>query len=59
RLGASEDYCWFSWDQQCDSMSRLLDFRFEWVLPGHGQSVHLPPEEMRDHLKSLVERMRP
>jgi hypothetical protein len=27
-------------------MERLADYRFEWVLPGHGQKVHLPAAEM-------------
>ena len=38
-LSASEDYCWYSWPQQAESMERLADYRFEWVLPGHGQRV--------------------
>jgi glyoxylase-like metal-dependent hydrolase (beta-lactamase superfamily II)/ferredoxin len=36
RLHASRDVCWYSWPEQVRSMERLLDFRFEWVLPGHG-----------------------
>lgn len=58
RLSASPDYCWFSWTEQTESMERLLGFRFEWVLPGHGQRVHLPTEEMRRQLAELVGRMR-
>ena len=42
RLAASEDYCWYSWPQQAESMRRLAAYRFEWVLPGHGQRVQLP-----------------
>jgi glyoxylase-like metal-dependent hydrolase (beta-lactamase superfamily II)/ferredoxin len=57
RLSASQDYCWHSWHQQTSSMARLLDYSFEWVLPGHGQRVHLPCKEMRQQLYSLVERM--
>src|SRR5579871_4937332 len=45
RLGASRDYCWYSWPMQVESMRRLSEFRFEWVLPGHGQRVHLPAGE--------------
>jgi glyoxylase-like metal-dependent hydrolase (beta-lactamase superfamily II) len=37
RLAASEDYCWYSWQQQADSMKRLAEYHFEWVLPGHGR----------------------
>ena len=58
RLGASRSYCWYSWPKQIQSMARLLDYTFEWVLPGHGQRVHLPADEMRRHLAALVERMR-
>lgn len=58
RLAASEDYCWYSWAEQQESMARLAEFRFEWVLPGHGQRVHLPADEMRDQILGLVERMR-
>jgi glyoxylase-like metal-dependent hydrolase (beta-lactamase superfamily II) len=56
-LAASEDYRWFSWPQQADSMERLSDYRFEWVLPGHGQKVHLPAGEMRDQILRLAESM--
>lgn len=36
RLVAFRDACWYSWKEQTRSMERLLDFSFEWVLPGHG-----------------------
>lgn len=37
-----------------DSIRKLLDHRFEWVLAGHGDRVHLPPDEMRRHLDKLA-----
>jgi glyoxylase-like metal-dependent hydrolase (beta-lactamase superfamily II) len=58
RLDASYDYCWYSWPQQTESMRRLADYPFAWVLPGHGQRVHLPPPEMRRQMQALVARMR-
>jgi glyoxylase-like metal-dependent hydrolase (beta-lactamase superfamily II)/ferredoxin len=58
RLSASEDYCWYSWPRQTESMARLADYQFEWVLPGHGQRVRLGREEMREQMNRLVERMR-
>ena len=58
RLGASRSYCWYSWPKQIESMARLLDYSFEWVLPGHGQRVCLPRDEMQPQLARLVERMR-
>ena len=36
RLVAFRDACWYSWEEQTRSMERLLDYSFEWVLPGHG-----------------------
>ena len=57
QLDASEDYNWHSWDQQRQSLRRLLDYSFEWVLPGHGNRVHLPAAEMRRELRELVERV--
>jgi glyoxylase-like metal-dependent hydrolase (beta-lactamase superfamily II)/ferredoxin len=58
RLAASEDYCWYSWPRQAESMTRLADYRFEWVLPGHGQKVHLPADEMRTQMVRLAQAMR-
>src|SRR5216684_5382690 len=57
QLSASEDYCWYSWLQQAESMRRLAEYRFEWVLPGHGQKVHLPACEMRAEVLRLAETM--
>src|SRR5713101_5845304 len=57
-LSASEDYCWHSWPQQTESMARLADYRFEWVLPGHGQRVHLPAADMRHQIRHLATVMR-
>jgi glyoxylase-like metal-dependent hydrolase (beta-lactamase superfamily II)/ferredoxin len=49
------DACWYSWPQQIRSMQRLLDFQFEWVLPGHGQRFQAPsPAHMRRELERCV-----
>ena len=58
QLSASEDYCWYSWPRQAESMERLAAYRFEWVLPGHGQRVHLPATEMRQQVSRLARSMR-
>jgi glyoxylase-like metal-dependent hydrolase (beta-lactamase superfamily II) len=58
RLAASRDYCWHSWSRQTESMGRLANYRFEWVLPGHGQRVHLAADEMRRQMLDLVARMK-
>jgi glyoxylase-like metal-dependent hydrolase (beta-lactamase superfamily II)/ferredoxin len=57
RLDASPDYNWYSWPEQIASMRKLAEYAFEWVLPGHGQRIHLPADEMRRQLANLVARM--
>lgn len=56
-LAAFERYCWYSWDEQKASMKTLMDYKFEWVLPGHGQRVHLSAEKMHKSLARLVKSM--
>lgn len=57
RLYAFRNACWYSWSEQIESMKRLVDHRFEWVLPGHGRPVHLPAERMHSELERCVEWM--
>jgi len=40
------------------SMERLLDFSFEWVLPGHGRPVRLSRADMHASLERCVQWMR-
>jgi glyoxylase-like metal-dependent hydrolase (beta-lactamase superfamily II)/ferredoxin len=58
RLYAFRNACWYSWGEQIESMQRLLDYRFEWVLPGHGRPMRLPAGEMHDALADCVAWMR-
>jgi glyoxylase-like metal-dependent hydrolase (beta-lactamase superfamily II)/ferredoxin len=57
-LHASWNVCWYSWAEQARSMERLLDYQFEWVLPGHGRRAHFPAHEMRKQLQACVARMK-
>ena len=57
-LHASSSVCWYSWAEQTRSMERLLDYEFEWVLPGHGRRAQLNSSLMREQLISLVTRMK-
>lgn len=58
-LGASRSVAWYSWAEQTKSMERLLDYSFEWVLPGHGVPLRAEsPREMRTKLEALLARMR-
>jgi glyoxylase-like metal-dependent hydrolase (beta-lactamase superfamily II)/ferredoxin len=53
-LAAFEDYCWDSWPQQIASLRKLQNYRFEWILPGHGQRVRLPAVEMQRQLATCA-----
>jgi glyoxylase-like metal-dependent hydrolase (beta-lactamase superfamily II)/ferredoxin len=57
-LHASESVCWYSWARQTRSMELLLDYEFEWVLPGHGRRVHLSSSLVRQQLQHCVARMK-
>lgn len=37
------------------SIRKLLDYRFEWVLAGHGDRIKLTPDAMQERLRSLVD----
>jgi glyoxylase-like metal-dependent hydrolase (beta-lactamase superfamily II)/ferredoxin len=56
-LGASRRHNWHSWKKQIDSIKRLQDYSFDWVLPGHGRRAHFPKEKMARELAELVEEM--
>ena len=59
RLIAFRDACWYSWTEQIRSMERLLDYSFEWVLPGHGSGWHAPSAAaMRRELERCIAWMR-
>jgi glyoxylase-like metal-dependent hydrolase (beta-lactamase superfamily II)/ferredoxin len=56
-LYAFRSACWYSWSEQIRSMERLLDYSFEWVLPGHGRPIRLNREEMRTSLEMCIQWM--
>ena len=57
-LIAFRSACWYSWTEQTRSMHRLLDYDFEWVLPGHGRIHHDTAANMRVHLERCIEWMK-
>jgi glyoxylase-like metal-dependent hydrolase (beta-lactamase superfamily II)/ferredoxin len=57
-LNASESVCWYSWAEQTRSVERLLDYRFQWVLPGHGRRARASTDRMREYLKECLDRMK-
>jgi glyoxylase-like metal-dependent hydrolase (beta-lactamase superfamily II)/ferredoxin len=58
-LGMSRSVCWYSWDEQVASLSRLLEFRFRFVLPGHGRRAEAHDAgEMRAWIEKLLRELR-
>ncbi len=53
KLVAFRDYCWHSWEELKRSMKKLLEFEFEWVLPGHGYWKRISREEFESFVKEL------
>lgn len=58
RLGAPTRLVWRK-HVLMDSIRKLLDHPFEWVLAGHGDRTRLPAEEMHAQLQALVRRRQP
>lgn len=57
-LYASHNVCWYSWPEQIKSMEKLLEYSFEWILPGHGRRIFLQKEEMHRAILACLLRMR-
>jgi len=55
QLGSPRQLVW-DHHQLAQSIERLLDHRFEWVLAGHGDRIRLSADVMQEHLKHLLER---
>lgn len=57
-LTAFKSVAWYSWTEQTRSMMKLLDYDFEWVLPGHGRIHQVSATAMRSHLQRCIEWMK-
>lgn len=57
-LTAFPSVAWYSWTEQTRSMAKLLDYDFQWVLPGHGDVHHDRVENMHSQLKNCIEWMK-
>lgn len=57
-LTAFRSVAWYSWPEQTRSMTKLRDYRFEWVLPGHGRIHQDLPDKMRAHLERCIDWMK-
>lgn len=53
-IGVMQDYCWYSWDKWLESIEKLLKYRFEWIMPGHGRICKREPEQMHTEIKAFL-----
>jgi glyoxylase-like metal-dependent hydrolase (beta-lactamase superfamily II) len=56
-LVAFRDACWYSWSELKISMQKLMDYSFEWVLPGHGRRYNAERDVMKRELQQCIEWM--
>ena len=57
-LTAFRSVAWYSWAEQTRSMEKLLEYEFQWVLPGHGDIHYADARSMHEHLKRCVSWMK-
>ncbi|PJZ68622.1 MBL fold metallo-hydrolase [Leptospira perolatii] len=58
RLIAFRNACWYSWKEQIHSMEKLMDYTFEWILPGHGHWYHGTASDVKSMLKDCIQWMK-
>jgi glyoxylase-like metal-dependent hydrolase (beta-lactamase superfamily II)/ferredoxin len=49
-------WTWYSYEEQTMSMEKLLNKEFDWLLPSHGQRVHLEKSVMKQQLQDAIDR---
>lgn len=57
-LTAFRSVAWYSWSEQIRSMKKLLDYDFQWVLPGHGDMHRDSAAVMKEHLSRCISWMK-
>ncbi|HXH76269.1 MAG TPA: MBL fold metallo-hydrolase [Bacteriovoracaceae bacterium] len=57
-LRASRNVCWYDWQQQILSTEKLLNFSFQWILPGHGGWCRFDGDKMKMAMQELLEGMK-
>jgi glyoxylase-like metal-dependent hydrolase (beta-lactamase superfamily II)/ferredoxin len=48
------EVCWYDWKTQIESMEKLTQYDFEWVLPGHGRRYHADRATMQQELRRCI-----
>jgi glyoxylase-like metal-dependent hydrolase (beta-lactamase superfamily II)/ferredoxin len=55
RIVAWREVCWYDWAELKRSMARLAEFRFEWILPGHGRRCHFSAPRMAAEMRRCLD----
>lgn len=56
-LTGFRNFCWYSWETQQESMQKLRNYSFSWILPGHGRRYNRDPEIMQQDLQYCIDWM--
>ncbi|BAZ82825.1 MBL fold metallo-hydrolase [Sphaerospermopsis kisseleviana CS-549] len=57
QLIAFREFCWYSWTEQIQSMRKLTNYTFEWVLPSHGRRYQADSEIMQQKMQRCIDFM--
>lgn len=57
-LYAFKRACWYDFDIQIMSMEKLLEYNFEYVLPGHSAPVKMDADKMKSSLEQCIRWMK-
>jgi glyoxylase-like metal-dependent hydrolase (beta-lactamase superfamily II)/ferredoxin len=55
RIAAFRETCWYDWEELKLSMGRLAEYRFDWILPGHGRRCHFPAPRMAAEMRRCLD----
>lgn len=53
KIIAFKNHCWYSWEKLLESVEKLIYYRFEWLLPGHGRRINSNPGRFKSALEEL------
>ncbi len=57
-LYAFQRFCWYSWSEQITSMTRLANYNFEWILPGHGRRYKSDRQMIKQQMQKCISWMK-
>jgi glyoxylase-like metal-dependent hydrolase (beta-lactamase superfamily II)/ferredoxin len=58
KLVGFRDFCWYSWEKVIESTEKLMEYNFEWILPGHGRRYQAEKSQMKQQLSMGIDWMK-